>query len=93
MATLQFVWFVTSTMLEKLPDSLPANDDIFSIEDDVSKVTFYTNEMRILGVDLDATNLDDDNSFLKMILILLFMSDFWLDAINSKNIEHLKKDR
>lgn len=93
MATLQFIWFVTSTMLEKLPDSLPANDDIFSIEDDVSKVTFYTNEMRILGVDLDATNLDDDNSFLKMILILLFMSDFWLDAINSKNIEHLKKDR
>ena len=49
--------------------------------------------MRILGVDLDETNLDDDNSFLKMILILLFMSDFWLDAINSKNIEHLKKDR
>ena len=32
--------------------------------------------MDILGVDLDKINLDNDNNLMKMILKLLFMSEF-----------------
>ena len=30
---------------------------------------------------------------MKMIPILLFLSDFWLGIINQKNVRHLKKKR
>ena len=30
---------------------------------------------------------------MKMILRLLFMSDFWLGVVTLKNAEHLKKDK
>ena len=29
----------------------------------------------------------------KMVLILLFLSDFWLVVLNLKNAEHLKNDK
>ena len=65
LAALTFVpdWFVTIKMFEKYHDALLANDDILFFEEDFSKVTFFANEMGILGVDLDKTNLDDDNNF------------------------------
>ena len=47
--------------------------------------------MGILGEDLDKINLDDDNNFMKMVLKLLFMSDFWLGVVNLKNKKDLKK--
>ena len=47
--------------------------------------------MDILGADLDKIILEDDDNFMKMILILLFMSDFWLGIINLKNAKHIKK--
>ena len=80
---------ITNKILEKFHDSLLANDDIFFFDE----VIFYANEMGILGVDLEENNLDDDNKFLKMILKLLVMSDFWLGVINLKNARHFKKDR
>ena len=39
---------------------LLANDDILFFDKGFSKVTFFANEMGILGVDLDKINLDDD---------------------------------
>ena len=36
-------------------------------------------------------NYDDDNNFIKTILKILFMSDFWLGVINLKKAEHFKK--
>ena len=50
-------------MLEKFHDALLANDDRFFFEENVSKVTFFANEMGILDVDLDKINLDDHNNF------------------------------
>ena len=45
--------------------------------------------MSILNIDLNNINLD--NNLIKMILILLLISDFWLDMLNLKNAKHLKK--
>ena len=43
--------------------SLNANDDILFFNKDFSKITFFANEMGILGVDPYKINLDDDNNF------------------------------
>ena len=51
-------------------------------DEDFSNVTFSANEMGVLSVDLNKINLDDDNNFLKMILKLLFLSDFCLVVTN-----------
>ena len=56
-------WFVTSKVLEKFYDALLANDDILFFSEDFSKVTCFTNEVGILGVDLDNINLDNNNNF------------------------------
>ena len=61
-----------------------ANEDIVFFDGDFSKVPFFANQMVILGVDLDKINLDNEN-FFKVILILLFLADFWLSVINLKN--------
>ena len=65
LTALKFIpdWFVTSEMLEKFHNALLANADILFFDEDFSKVTFFTNEMDVLGVDLDKTNLDDENNF------------------------------
>ena len=65
LAVFKFIpdWFVTSKMLEKFHDALLANDDILFFDAEFSKVTFFAIEMGILGVDLDKTNIDDDNNF------------------------------
>ena len=40
--TLKFIpdWFITSKMIEKLYDGLLADDDIFFLDEDFSKVTY-----------------------------------------------------
>ena len=41
---------------------------------------------------IDLNSIDLDNKFLmKMILILLFLSDFWIGILNLENAKHLKK--
>ena len=47
--------------------------------------------MGMLGVDLDKISLDDDNIFMKMILILLFMSDFLLGVIDLEKRKAFKE--
>ena len=78
-------WFVTSKMLEMFNNALLANDDILFF----NKVTFFANQIDILIVDRHKINPNGDNN---LILILLFMSNFWLGIVNLKNAKHLKKD-
>ena len=56
-------WFATSKMLERSDDALNANDDLLFFDKDFSKLTFFANQMDILGVDFDKINLDEDNNF------------------------------
>ena len=78
-------------MFEKFHDALNANDDILFFDEDFSKVTFFTNQMGILVVDLDKLTLMVIVVFMKMIPMLLFMSNFWLGVIYLNNAKHLKK--
>ena len=64
LAKLKFIpdWFFTSKILETFHDALFANDDILFFDEDFSKVTFFANEMGIIGADLDKNNLDDNKN-------------------------------
>ena len=77
-------------MIRNLHEALFANDDILSSDEDSGNVTFSSDEIGILSVDLNNAKLDDAN-LMKMILRLLFMLAFWYDKINLKNAKHLKK--
>ena len=83
-------WFVTSKMIKKLYTALYANNGLLFFDEDSGDVTFYCDEMSVLSVYL--TNINLDNILMKMILILLFLSDFRLNIVNLKNAKHLKKD-
>ena len=45
--------------------------------------------MDIINIDINNINLD--NNLMKMIIILLFLSHFWLGILNLKNVKHLKR--
>ena len=64
MVTLKSIsgWFARNKILERFYDALLYND-ILLFDENVSTVTFFANEMGILGVDLDKTNLYDDDKF------------------------------
>ena len=95
LAALKFIpdSFVTSKMLEEFDKDLLANDCILFLNEDFNKVTYIANQKHIPAVGLDKINLDNDNNFNKMILILLSMLDFWLGIVKLKNAKHLKKDK
>ena len=61
LVTLQFVpdWFVASKVNKKIDDDLFSNDDIIFVNEDFNYVTFLSDEMGILSVDIDDINLDD----------------------------------
>ena len=84
---LKFVleWFVTNKIIQKIYNTLFENDNILFFDEDSGNVTFSSDEMGILKVDLN------NISCMKMILKLWFMSDFWLDIIAINNAKHLKK--
>ena len=73
-----------------LHNVLYADDDKIYFNEDPDDVIFSCNKMNILNVDLRNINLDDTN-MIKLILKLLFKSEFWLGAVNKKNIKPLKK--
>ena len=59
---------------------------------DSSNVVFSCNEMGILN--MGAKNIIIlIITLMKMILILLLLSDFWLGILNLKNVKHLKNDK
>ena len=83
-------WFVTSKILEKFHNALLHNDDIrFLMKILIKSLTLISNYILLpIFIKLILMNI---MILMKMILILLFMSDFWLGLMNLKNAKHLKK--
>ena len=74
-------WFVTNKMIRKLYTALYADDGLHFFDDDAGDVTFCWNEMGILSVDFNNTNLDnnfdeDDPDTIILIRILAWHSKF-----------------
>ena len=53
-------------------------------DEDSGNVTFSSDELGVLSIDLNNNNLDDIN-LMKMILKPLFMSELWLGIIDLNN--------
>ena len=53
-------WFVTNKVITKLLTALFADDDILFFNEDSVNVTFSSDKMGILSIDLNNINLDDD---------------------------------
>ena len=88
LASLELIpyWFVTSKMIKNLFTALHADENIPYFNEDPDNVVFFCNEMSILNIDLNNINL-----LMKIILILSFLSDFWLVILNLKNTKKIKK--
>ena len=54
---------MTSKMLERIRHVLFSNDDIVFFDEDFRSVTFFTNQMGILSVDLYEIYFDNDNFY------------------------------
>ena len=78
-------------MIKKLYTALYADENKLYFNEDSGNVTLFCNEVGILSVNLNNINLD--NNLMKIILILLFLSEFWVGILNLKNAKHLKKDK
>ena len=77
-------------MIKKRFTVLYTDENMLYFNEDSGNVVFSCNEMGIRNIDLNSIDLD--NIFLmKMILILLFLSDFWNGILNFENAKHLKK--
>ena len=65
LTALKFIsdWFVTSKILKNFDNSLYANDDILSYNENFDKVTFIVNQRHILAADLDKISLGNDKQF------------------------------
>ena len=72
-------------MVEEFDNALHACDDILFYNEDFGKVLFIAKQKHILEKD----NLYTD--FHEMKLTLIFISNFWLGALNSTNAKDLKK--
>ena len=92
LATLKFVpdWFIPTKMIRILSAAFYTVDNILYFNEDSANVVFPCNGMGIPNIDLNNINLDDTN-LMKMTLILLILSDFWLVILNFKHAKHLKK--
>ena len=67
-------WFVTSKIIKKLYTALYADYGLLYFDEDSGDVKFGYNEMGIVSVNLDTLILII--ILMKIILILLFLSDF-----------------
>ena len=76
---------------KKLRTALFADDDILFVDKILVMSHFLVMKWVFLVIDLNNINLDDINFGEKMILKLLFMSDFWLGTINLNNVKHFKE--
>ena len=79
-------WFVISKMIKNFFTALYANENIFYFNEDFDNVVFFCNKMCVL--DVDPKKLTLITIFKRMILILLFLSDFWFGILNLKNVKH-----
>ena len=90
LASLELIpyWFFTSKMIKNLFTALHADENIPYFNEDPDNVVFFCNEMSILNIDLNHINL-----LMKIILILSFLSDFWVVILNLKNTKKFKKNQ
>ena len=82
-------WFVASKMIKRLFTALYADENILYYDEDSGNVAFICNEMGILNIDINNIIIIVIVTSMKMILILLFLSDFWVGILNLKNAKHL----
>ena len=66
------------------------HDNTLHFNGDSGNAVYFCNEMGIASIDLNNINLII-LTMIKMILKLLFTSDFWCGIVNLKNTKHLKK--
>ena len=80
-------WFVASKMIKRLFTALYADENILYYDEDSDNVAFI--EMGILNIDINNIIIIVIVTLIKMILIILFLSDFWVGILNLKNAKHL----
>ena len=78
-------------MLEKLDNALHANDDILFYNEYFDKSHLFLIKNIFLIEILIRLILTVIKTFIKMILILYFMSDFWLSVATIRKTKHFKK--
>ena len=84
LASLKFVpdLVVTNKIIKKLYTALYADESLLFFDEYSGDVTFCCDEMGILRVNLNNISLVLIIVVVKMILILFFLSDLWLDIVN-----------
>ena len=84
LASLKFIpdLVVTNKIIKKLYTALYANEFLLFFDEYSGDVTFCCDEMGILRVNLNNISLVLIIVVVKMILILFFLSDLWLDIVN-----------
>ena len=73
---------VTNKIIKKLYTALYADEALLFFDEYSGDVTFCCDEMGILRVNLNNISLVLIIVVVKMILILFFLSDLWLDIVN-----------
>ena len=86
-----FNWFVTTKMIKKLFSALQADENVLYFSEDSGYIVFNCNGTGILNIELN--NINIANNLMKMILMLLFLSDIWLGKLNLKNTKRRPKRR
>ena len=91
--TFKFVhcWFAASKMFEQLCDALFTNDGIAFFDEDFGSATFFANKMGLFLEQILIILTLMLLIFMKIIMKLSFVSDFWLSIINLNNEKHFKK--
>ena len=84
-------YFVTGKMIKKLFIALYADENILYFNKDFVDVIFDYNKTGTLNIDLN--NISLGNNLMKIILVLLFLSDFWLGILNLENAKNKKKKK
>ena len=84
-----FNWFVTTKMIKKLFSALQADENVLQFSEDSGNIVFNCNGIGILNIELN--NINIANNLMKMILMLLFLSDIWLGKLNLKNTKRRPK--
>ena len=84
LASLKFIpdLVVTNKIIKKLYTALYADEFLLFFDEYSGDVTFCFDEMGILRVNLNNISLVLIIVVVKMILILFFLSDLWLDIVN-----------
>ena len=78
-------------MIKKLFIALYADENILNFNKDFVDVIFDYNKTGTLNIDLN--NISLGNNLMKIILVLLFLPDFWLGILNLENAKNKKKKK